>query len=137
MYQCENCKKIYVRKDHYESHLNRKTDCGKKLIANKKYYCPNCNKEYSRSDSLNRHIKQSCSSLKKINHIVEKNDDLKHTITEQQEMIQNLTKMLEKAISKAGNRTMNQNNFQQNLVNQNNIYNQNIFIKEYGKESIQ
>ena len=138
MYQCDNCKKVYIRRDHFESHLNRKTDCFNKTRDNKKQKleCPHCHKEYSRSDSLNRHIKISCSSLKHISKIENKNDELKHTISEQHDMIQNLSKMLEKAISKAGNRTMNQNNFQQNTVNQNNIYNHNIFIKEYGKEDL-
>lgn len=138
MYICENCSKVYVRKDHYESHLNRKTDCMKGLNGGKgvRLECPHCHKGYSRIDSLNRHIKLSCLAKRQISEIVDKNDELKHTISEQHEMIQNLTKMLEKAISKAGNRTMNQNNFQQNTVNQNNIYNQNIYIKEYGKEDL-
>lgn len=89
LYVCENCNKEFTRKSSYNTHINRKNPCVKKVIKennkninnannpnqskiiqnnpiieynNKK--CQHCSKIFSSVPNLNKHLKNSCKIKK-------------------------------------------------------------------------
>jgi len=62
-YQCNKCKKIFVKKYNYLKHIKRKTSCTilkKYFQTQQKFKCKYCGKLFNRKDNYNRHTK-SCN----------------------------------------------------------------------------
>lgn len=57
-YICEQCKKVFIRKDHYDRHKQKKKNCGKILIStvDKIYKCEFCSFEFETQKSLILHL---------------------------------------------------------------------------------
>ena len=174
-----SCEKIFEKKDVVD-----------KYVVNEKLNtCIYCKKNFARKDTLIRHMNSSCKANKFLkdevdeeqpadlitNYVKSKNgkntgkrntnkiNKLENTIYKQQNMIENLSKILEKAVDKVTDNSINPisnensvysqskiqnkqptqiiNNIQNNTVNQtynnqqNNFYNS-IYINEYGKENL-
>ncbi len=81
IYTCPKCKKDFLKKCHFENHINRKNSCEQKskliqnnpiLIQNnpnisnleKKYSCEYCSKNFYNGANLNKHIRNNCKVKK-------------------------------------------------------------------------
>ena len=160
-YICINCDKVFVNKNFYVKHLNRKFPCSKKLnpnvseiahknsekaididqiieINNKKdYICYYCNKKFSKSSNLIRHVKENCKIKKQQE---QKKEDKYNQLIER---IENLENQLAEERKKNQNQIITQNietqNTQnietQNTHNGDNIVNINLIA--YGKENLE
>ena len=65
-YTCKKCSQTFDRKNDYDRHLRRTTDCSSGSKTNKKvtHVCKKCNRCYTRKDSLTRHMK-NCKKVTK------------------------------------------------------------------------
>ena len=73
-YICEKCNKKFHKKQNYDIHINRKTDCSNQTITDNELICKKCNKEYKHHSSLYRHVKKcKNSAMDPVNNILHDN----------------------------------------------------------------
>lgn len=71
-YECEKCKTTFYRKQDFDRHQKRKTDCSAGSKTNKRHpqiICEWCGGGFSRSDSLARH-KLTCKYKKNVKPLI-------------------------------------------------------------------
>ena len=61
-YNCDLCNKLFIKKDNYIKHKNRKIKCIENIYTNN---CIYCNKTFKNKENVSRHMANNCKILKK------------------------------------------------------------------------
>lgn len=79
-YKCDKCDKIFVHKNDYNKHINKKKPCNKNNKAEetnkeiKKYQCNRCNKQFTWKYTLYRHEQKYCNKDNHQNNVDDSNN---------------------------------------------------------------
>lgn len=156
-YNCSKCNKIFNKKSHYITHINRKNKCDN--IADT-LNCIYCKKLFATKGSMTRHIKSNCPELLKsenekqkiyaellqlkqlqLKQLQQEIDELQQQMTVDEKGTTNDEQMNHNINNNTMNNINNNNNI--NTVNNNNTVNNinngtinNITIIAYGSEDI-
>jgi hypothetical protein len=122
-YNCDLCNKLFIKKDNYIKHKNRKIKCIENIYTNN---CIYCNKTFKNKGNVSRHMANNCKILKKIQ------DEKEEIFNKLVELEKENNKLKNQLIHKPINNTTINNN---NKLTNNGIIN-NITIVAYGKEDM-